>query len=79
MQIIGVGAAKFLGAQRIFAQISPNLPERTPKTDLKKNDCISFHVESIFSNQGTSSTIFAQMSPKLAQNSPNLPKTHDLQ
>jgi len=40
----------------------------TPK---KTNDCISFHVGRIFSNQGISSIIFAQISPKLAQISPN--------
>jgi len=28
---IGVGAGKFFGVQRIFVQISPNLPEKTPK------------------------------------------------
>jgi len=28
---IGVGAGKFLGVGKIFAQISPTLPEETPK------------------------------------------------
>jgi len=52
--------------RRNFAQISPNLPEKNFKENyLKKNDCISFHVERIFSIQGTSSTIFAQISPNL--------------
>jgi len=56
---------------RIFAQISLNLPEKDSKeNDLQKNDCISFHVARIFPNQSTSS-IFAQISPKLAQVSPN--------
>jgi len=27
-QLIGVGAGKFLGVRRYFAQISPNLPEK---------------------------------------------------
>jgi len=48
-----------------------------------KNDCILFHSGRIFSNQSTSSTIFAQISSKLAQIFPNLPekelKKHDLQ
>jgi len=41
--VIGVGAGKFLGVRRDFAQISPNLPEKNFKeNDLqKKNDCIS--------------------------------------
>ena len=34
--ITGVGTGKFLGVRRIFAQISPNLPEKTPKNDLLK-------------------------------------------
>jgi len=66
-----------------FAQICPNLPEKTPKKMTSKNDCISFHFGRIFSNQSTSSTIFAQISPILAQISLNLPekelKKHDLQ
>jgi len=34
---IGVGAGKFLGVRRNFAQISPNLPEKNSKeNDLKK-------------------------------------------
>jgi len=53
---IDVEAGKFLGMRRIFAQISPNLPEK-----LQKIDCISFHVGRIFSTQSTSSTIFAQI------------------
>jgi len=44
---IGAGAGKFLVVRRIFAQISPNLPEKTPtKMTHPKNDCI-------FSNQIT--------------------------
>ena len=46
-----------------------------------KNNCISFHFGHIFLS--TSSTIFAHISPKLAQISPKLPekelKKHDLQ
>jgi len=59
---IGVGAGKFLGVRRIFSQISPTLPEKYSKeNDLQKNDCTSLHVGRIFSNQSTSSTIFAQI------------------
>jgi len=58
---IGVGAGKLEGVRRIFAQISPNLPETYSKeNDLQKNDCISVHVGRVFSNQSTSSTIFDQ-------------------
>jgi len=63
---IGVGVGKFLWVRRIFAQISPNLPEKYSKQNyLQINDCISFYVWRIFSNQSTSSTIFAQISPNL--------------
>jgi len=64
LTLIYVGAGKFLGARRIFAQISPNLPEKTSKENAfqKKNDCISFHFGRIFSNQTTSSNIFAKLS-----------------
>jgi len=70
---IGVGAGKFLRVRRISAQISPNLP----KTNCKENDLqklkkkLLYFTGRIFSKQGTSSTIFAQISPKLAQISPN--------
>jgi len=58
------------------------LPEKiSEKNNLKK--MTAFHLGRIFSNQSTSSTIFAQISPKLAQISPNLPekqlKKDDLQ
>jgi len=36
MCTIGVGAGKFFGVQRIFAQISPNLPEKLQKNNLQK-------------------------------------------
>ena len=49
---IGVGAGKFCGVQRIFVQISPNLPEKTPMqmTSKKKsrNDWISFYFGRFF-------------------------------
>jgi len=61
-----VGAGKFLGVRRIFAQISPNLSEKYSKeNDLQKNDCISFHVGRIFSYRSTSNTIFTQISANL--------------
>jgi len=57
----------------------PNFPEKNSKeNDLKKSDCISFHVGRIVSNQGASSTIFAQISPKLAQMSPSLPEKNEI-
>jgi len=75
---IGVGAGKFLGCEKFL----PKFPQTCPKKTLKKmtskkqikitNDCISFHVSRIFSNQSPSSTIFAQIFPKLAQISPYL-------
>jgi len=56
----------------------PNFPKLARKILQRKwppkNDCISFHVCHIFSSQSTSSTIFAQISPKFAQISPNLPE-----
>jgi len=61
---IGVGADKFLGMRRIFAQISANLPE---KNDLQKNDRVSLVTRHFW-------TIFAQTAPKLAQISPNSPE-----
>jgi len=70
---IVVGTGKFLRVRRIFAQISPNLPDKNSKeNDLQKNWCISCGAH--FSNQSTSSTKFAQISPKLVQISPNLPE-----
>jgi len=66
-------AGKFLGVRRIFAQISPDSPKKLKKT------AFHFLLGGIFSNHTTSSTIFAQISPKLAQISPNLPKKRDLQ
>jgi len=44
---------------------------KTPENDLQKNNGISFHVGRISSNQSTSITIFGQISPKLAQISPD--------
>jgi len=37
------------------------------QNDLQKNNCISFHVGRIFSNQSTSSTISARISPNLSE------------
>jgi len=73
---IGVGAGRFLGVRRNLAQIPQVCPKNTPKkmTSKKQYDSISSHVGCIFSNQSTSSIIFAQISPKLAQISPNLPE-----
>jgi len=69
------GAGKFLRLRTIFAQNPQMCPKNTPKKmTSKKNDCIYFHVGRIFSNQSTSSTIFAQIISKLAQISPTLPE-----
>ena len=62
---IGVRAGKFLGVRRIFAQISANLTEMK-RTSKKTTKTTALHWA-----QGTSTTIFAQISPKLAQISPN--------
>jgi len=65
-QAIGVGAGKFLCTRRIFAQMYPKFPEKTPKKmTFQKNDCISFHVGCIFLIHSTSSTIFARFTPNL--------------
>ena len=62
----------------ILAQISANVPEKESKeNDLhKKNDCIS--LGALFSNRGSLSTIFAQISSKLPQFPFNCPKTTKL-
>jgi len=76
---IGVEAGKFLGVQRIFAQISPNLPEKTPKqmTWKKKQKRLDFILFwGHFSNESTLSTIFAQIFPNLPDKNE---KNHDLQ
>jgi len=64
-----VWSRQILLVRRVFAQIATNLPDKNSKEIYlqKKNDCI-------FSNQGTSSTIFAHILPKPAQISPNFPE-----
>jgi len=68
---ICVGAGKILGVRKIYAQISSNVPKNTPKKmtskNKTKNECISFHVGRISSDQSTSTTTFAEILPKLAQ------------
>ena len=68
-QVVGdicVGVGKYFCVRRIFVQISPNVPDKCSKQNyLRKTDCISFYVWWIFSNQSTSSTIFARISPNL--------------
>jgi len=71
---IGVGASKFLLVRTSFAKIPPNVSEKLRRKWPQKNDCISFRVGRIFSDQSTSRTIFAQISPKLALISRNLPE-----
>jgi len=58
-----------LGVRRVFAQIPPNLPDKNSAEIDLQNKTIVF-----FSNQGTSSTIFGHILPKLSQISPNLPE-----
>jgi len=61
--------------RRILAQISANLPEKASKeNDLHKNDCTS--LGALFSNRGSLSTTFAQISPKLAQITLHLPENN---
>jgi len=67
---IGVGAGKLLGVRRILPTFPQTCPKNTPKITSKKDDC-TLIVGAFFSNQRISSTIFAQISPKLAQISPN--------
>jgi len=65
---IVVGTGKFLRVRRIFAQISPNLPDKNSKeNDRQKNWCISFHVGHIFQ-------IKALQAPNLPKFPPNLSK-----
>ena len=46
---IGVGAGKFLGVRRIFAQTSPHLPEKNSKeNDLKKTIASHFKLGAFF-------------------------------
>jgi len=59
---------------RILPKFTESCPKKTLKKMTSKSDCISFHFGRIFLNQSASSTIFAQISPKLAQISPKLPK-----
>jgi len=60
--------------RRIFAHISPNLAEKYSKqNDLQKNDCISFYVGRIFSNQATFLPKFPLTCPKRTK------EKHDLQ
>jgi len=77
---IGVGAGKFCGVQRIFVQISPNLPEKTPMqmtSKKKKQKRLNFILFwAFFSNESTSNTIFAQISPNLPD---KYEKNHDVQ
>ena len=55
---MGVGAGKFLGVRKIFARISPIVPEKFSEEE-------SLHV--IFSNQTTLGPIFARILRKFAQ------------
>ena len=75
---------QIVGGAQGFAPISRNLPEKSSKeNDLKNMTAFHSILGAFFSNQSTSSTIFPQISPKLAQISPHFPekelKIHDLQ
>jgi len=59
---IGVGAGKFLGVRRNFAQISTHLPKKNPKKITSKK------MTAIHWAQGTSITISC---PNLTQACPN--------
>jgi len=73
---IGVGAGKFLGVRRIFARISPNLPENnSEENDIQKNDCILIHLHFVKTKHFKHHFL-----PKFSQTCPKKTlKRHDLQ
>jgi len=65
---MGEGVSRFLGVRRIFAQISPNLPEKnSTENDLQKTTACHFMCGAFFS-------IKALQAPFLPKFHPNLPK-----
>jgi len=71
MQANRCRSRQILGVRSIFAQISPNVPE---KMTSKKTTAFHFILGAFFSNQSTSTAIFAQIFSKLSQISLNCPK-----
>jgi len=67
---IGVGAGKLLGVRRIFAQISPNLPEKTPKKMTSKKRKKQLHFISCWAHFFKSKHLkhnFARILPNLPE------------
>jgi len=60
------GSRQIFGGEKKFVQICANLPEKNLK-EMTSKKMTAFHWA-----QGTSCTIFAQISPKLPHISPNL-------
>jgi len=73
---IGVGAGKLFGVRGFLPKLPQTCPKNTPKMTFKQIKRLHFDFRRIFftSKQSISSTIFAPISPKLAQISPNLPE-----
>ena len=72
---IGIGAGNILGGEGFcqnFHKLAPKMIQRKLPSKKRKNDGISFHVGRIFSNQSTSSTNFAQISPNLPEKTTTL-------
>ena len=65
---------QIFGGAKDFSKISLNFPEKK----FQKKRLHFFLCWAHFLNQSTSSTIFAQISPKLAQSSPNLPEKNQI-
>jgi len=69
--------------RRILPKFFETCQKKTLKEMTSRKTAFRSILGAFLSNQSTSSTIFAQISPKLAQISPNLPKKelkkHDLQ
>jgi len=72
--IIGAGAGTFLGVRRVFAQNSPNCPKNPKEVISKKINAFLFMFGVFFETKEHFKRHFAQISPKLAQVSANLPE-----
>ena len=69
----------FEGAKDFYPNFPKLAPKHSKENELQKkqkNDYISFHVGRISSNQNTSNTIFAQISPNFPEETKS---KHDLQ
>ena len=68
---IGVEAGKFLGVRRIFAQISPNLPEKHSKENDLQDKRLHFDFECYFCKIKAHTAILRRYSHILSGFSPN--------